>query len=341
MLNTHEALLRNRDSLSGQVALLGLSDAAALASLPCDGGLVQTDHFGIYGGWSALSRWQPVFGYSSEALAESAFDCVVVFMPKSRPELEMRLALAQHLAKAGGTLMLIGEKKEGISGGAKIFKTTLPQAFKTDSARHCQVWEGAAPEGAQAFRLDDWQQWHTIEASGTTVDVAGLPGIFSDGRLDDGTALLLSTFDKLPVGPVLDFACGAGVIGAWLASQVPNLRVDAVDVQSQAVACAEATFARLDDGVEARAWASDGLSDVEGRYQLLVSNPPFHAGIRTDTTMTESFIRSAAQHLEKGGELRLVANRFLPYLDWIRRYVGPCEILAEDRRFNVYRAYRR
>ena len=49
MLNTHEALLRNRDSLSGQVALLGLSDAAVLASLPCDGGLVQTDHFGIYG----------------------------------------------------------------------------------------------------------------------------------------------------------------------------------------------------------------------------------------------------------------------------------------------------
>lgn len=341
MLNTHEALLRNRDSLSGQVALLGLSDAAVLTSLPCDGGLVQTEHFGVYGGWSALTRWQPVFGYSSEALAESAFDCVVMFMPKSRPELEMRLALAKHLAKAGGTLMLIGEKKEGISGGAKIFTTELPQAFKSDSARHCQVWEAAAPEGAPAFRLDDWQSWHAIEAGDVSVEVAGLPGIFSDGRLDDGSALLLSTFDKLPTGTVLDFACGAGVVGAWLASQVPELKVDGVDVQSQAVVCAGETFTRLGNGVEARVWASDGLSEVEDRYQLLVSNPPFHTGIRADTSMTESFIRSAAKHLVKGGELRLVANRFLPYSDWIKRYVGPCEILGQDRRFNVYRAFRR
>ena len=47
--------------------------------------------------------------------------------------------------------------------------------------------------------------------------VVSLPGVFSHGRLDRGTALLLEHLDKLPSGHLLDFGCGAGVLGAALA----------------------------------------------------------------------------------------------------------------------------
>jgi 16S rRNA (guanine1207-N2)-methyltransferase len=126
------------------------------------------------------------------------------------------------------------------------------------------------------------------------------------------------------------------VVSGWLATRYPHLTVDAVDVQSQAVACTQWTLERA--GINGSVWPSDGFASVQKQYPLIVTNPPFHDGMRTDPTMAESFIRDAARHLSPGGELRLVANSFLPYMDVISRYIGHCEILSENNRFRVYRA---
>ena len=60
--------------------------------------------------------------------------------------------------------------------------------------------------------------WGTAESAGVSVEVAGLPGIFSHDGLDNGTRMLLETLEEQPVQAdrLLDFACGAGVIGAWI-----------------------------------------------------------------------------------------------------------------------------
>jgi 16S rRNA (guanine1207-N2)-methyltransferase len=49
-----------------------------------------------------------------------------------------------------------------------------------------------------------------------------LPGVFSHGRLDRGTELLLEHLDKLPSGHLLDFGCGAGVLGAAVKRRYPH-----------------------------------------------------------------------------------------------------------------------
>jgi len=112
-----------------------------------------------------------------------------------------------------------------------------------------------------------------------------------------------------------------------------------VDVQSQALLCARATYERA--GASGEILASDGLAEVDGVWSAIVTNPPFHAGVKTDTSMTENFLRDVARHLKSRGELRLVANTFLPYESMIKRFVGPVERLYEDRKFTVYRAIRR
>ncbi|MCW8867398.1 MAG: class I SAM-dependent methyltransferase, partial [Marinobacter sp.] len=145
-------------------------------------------------------------------------------------------------------------------------------------------------------------------------------------------------------GPVLDFACGAGVLGAWLhrwqeRQDLPRLTIDGIDVQSQAVICARATYER--NGVSGRIMASDGLPGIEGSWPVILSNPPFHSGVRTDLSMTERFLREVVRHLAPGGEVRLVANSFLPYEPLMKRCIGPVERLRENQRFTVYRAFRR
>lgn len=338
--NAHAALLRNLELLRGQVLFIGLSDAAVLAQVP-HSGQVLTDHYGVYQQLAGHPVWQPVYGYFGDETPLAAADTVVVFMPKAKAELALRLQAAAALVAPAGSLVLIGEKREGVASAVKQLQAISSQAYKVDSARHCQVWQGTPDAPGQPLKMEDWLEWHTVEVAGVSVEVAGLPGIFSAGRLDEGTRMLLDTLAAQPVrGPVLDFACGAGVIGAWLQANQPGdgLRVDGVDVQAQAVLCARETYRRA--GAEGHIEPGDGLAEVSGRYQTIVTNPPFHSGVRTDTSMTTRFLQQVAKHLKSGGELRLVANSFLPYQEQIDRHIGPSEVLARDNRFTVYRAKR-
>jgi 16S rRNA (guanine1207-N2)-methyltransferase len=142
---------------------------------------------------------------------------------------------------------------------------------------------------------------------------------------------------------LLDFACGAGVIGAWLqarqvAREEPIASVDGVDVQSQAVICARETYQR--NRATGTIYASDGLAGIDAIWSGIISNPPFHTGVKTDTSMTERFLQDLKRHLKPGGELRLVANSFLPYESLIKRHIGRVERLREDGGFTVYRVFR-
>ncbi|KPQ02495.1 methyltransferase [Marinobacter sp. HL-58] len=342
--NSHEALLKNRQSLNGRLAILGPVDTGLIAALTGTG-LVVTEHFGLWQQLGEIDGWRAAFGYDDPALEPAQADTVVVFLPKARAELALRLELARWLAAKGARLIMVGEKKEGVAGAAKQLQAVAPGAVKVDSARHSQVWQADDIQPLGEFDVRKWLQWHPVECAGIRFEVAGLPGIFSAGELDAGTAKLLDSLADVPLtqGPVLDFACGAGVIGTWLqlyrrSLGQPDIVVDGVDVQSQAVLCARSTYQHAAAGGVIT--ASDGLEQVNGKYAAVVSNPPFHTGIRTDTSMTGQFLRQVAEHLEPGGELRLVANSFLPYEELIRRHVGQVKAITGDKRFTVWSARR-
>lgn len=345
MPNSHEALLRNRHLLGGRVAIIGASSPALLAGLPM-GGLLVSEHAGHADALTGHNGWQVCFGYNPDEAYAGSFDTVVVFLPKARAELDLRLAFARWLAAAGARLILAGEKKEGIAGAVKQLKRDAPDSEKVDSARHCQVWCAEDIKPLEAFQLEKWVAWHTVVSGGISVEVAGLPGIFSQGQLDDGTRVLLETLASMPIkaDSILDFACGAGVIGAWLQALQgkqgqARAVVDGIDVQFQAVTCARATYERA--GATGAVTASDGLAGASDLWPAIITNPPFHTGVKVDTSIVENFLRDISRHLERRGELRLVANSFLPYESLIKRFIGPVERLSEGRRFTVYRAFRR
>ncbi|WP_339806660.1 class I SAM-dependent methyltransferase [uncultured Marinobacter sp.] len=339
LTNASQALLRNRDLLQGRVGFIGLTGPGLLAELSfSESPLVICEHAGTFARLQAADRCQPVFGYRADC--PGSLDTVVLFVPKAKAALTMQLALAASLLTRGGGLVVVGEKKEGIAGAVRQLQAIAPDASKQDSARHCQVWLAHPPQTGQPFVAEQWLSWHQAEVAGTDIPVADFPGIFSAGRLDEGTRRLLATLaEQPPRGAVLDFACGSGVIGAWLQTRYPDLGpVDGVDVQAQAIDCARQTYAR--NSASGELVASDGLPAELGYYRSIITNPPFHTGVRTDTSMTETFLRQVRAHLLPGGELRLVANRFLPYVSLLEEGVGPVRILAEDGRFVVYQARR-
>ena len=71
------------------------------------------------------------------------------------------------------------------------------------------------------------------------LDLATDAGVFSPGRLDPGTRLLLDSAPRPPAGgDLLDLGCGYGPIACVLATRAPGASVWAVDVNERALALA-------------------------------------------------------------------------------------------------------
>ena len=170
------------------------------------------------------------------------------------------------------------------------------------------------------------------------LDVVAHGATFSTSRLDRGTALLASCFDRLPdAATAIDLGCGSGILATLLARR--GVRVSAVDVAWSACDAARLTAAA--NGVEVDVRRRDGVAGWPQPVDLVVTNPPFHVRAAKDTSPTRELFTQVGGVLADGGELWCVYNAHLPYLPWLRRAVGPTEIIARDRAYVVARSTRR
>jgi 16S rRNA (guanine1207-N2)-methyltransferase len=102
-------------------------------------------------------------------------------------------------------------------------------------------------------------------------------GVFAQGRLDTGTAVLFRETEPPAGGSFLDLGCGYGVIGLALAATVPGARVWGVDVNERAVLLANENAARLGLADRYTATTPDRVpADVA--FDEIWSNPPIRVG---------------------------------------------------------------
>ena len=326
-----QVLLRNIELFDGNVLLAGLPADELLSELPDAQGW--SWHAGEY---QQLFQRFPERCIFSKQLPIVEYTAGVLFLPKSR---ELTEYLLQELAAKipSGLLFLVGEKRAGAERAAKQL-AAFGRTSKVDSARHCQLWRCQVNNKPEAPDLAAESKVFTVSSAGQSVQVQSVPGVFSHGRLDLGTKLLLENLEGLPAGHYLDFGCGAGVVGSFLKKRYPDAQVSMLDVDAFAVYSSQLTLAA--NQLEATTIAGDGIHAAPKQLAAIISNPPFHQGVHTQYETTESLLREAAEHLQPGGELRIVANSFLKYPPLIERYLGSCTVLAERDGFKVYRAIR-
>ncbi len=101
-------------------------------------------------------------------------------------------------------------------------------------------------------------------------------GVFSHGRLDAGTAVLLRAAPPPPAtGVGLDLGCGAGPLALTMALRSPGLEVWAVDVNQRARALCSANA--VANGVQVAVLDPEHVpADVA--FDLIWSNPPIRIG---------------------------------------------------------------
>ncbi|EPP6259953.1 16S rRNA (guanine(1207)-N(2))-methyltransferase RsmC [Cronobacter sakazakii] len=283
--------------------------------------------------WQVLSK--PMgdnarYGLVADAEIVADSDTLIYYWPKNKPEAQFQLMNLLSLLPVGTDVFVVGENRSGVRSAEAMLEAYCP-LNKVDSARRCGLYHGRL-EKQPEFNADGW--WGEYQVDDLTIKT--LPGVFSRDGLDVGSDLLLSTLSPHTKGKVLDVGCGAGVLAAVLASHSPKVRLTLCDVSAPAVEASRATLAA--NGFEGEVVASNVFSEIKGRFDMIISNPPFHDGMETSFEAAQTLIRSAVRHLNIGGELRLVANAFLPYPNVLDETFGNHEVLAQTGRFKVYRA---
>jgi 16S rRNA (guanine1207-N2)-methyltransferase len=267
----------------------------------------------------------------------------IVFVAKAKRLLEHMLALTACALPPGTPVIVAGAKRAGIKSSRSVVERLVGEVIVSESAHHASAFVAQTARDAATERdavLTRTERRYHATAWGACIEVVTLPGVFSEGRLDDGTAFLLQSIPPpLGVRTVLDWGCGAGVIGTFMRRVAPAA-VDFVDVSTMAVDATRRTL--YANGLAAdRVWLSDRMSDIDARYDLIVANPPFHAGRSIDCGVTRDFLAQAASRLNAGGRITVVANRFLNYLDVMQEYYDDAAVSATNRQFHVLQARRR
>ena len=177
-------------------------------------------------------------------------------------------------------------------------------------------------------------------AGSSLLDTLYGPSVFAQGKLDEGTRLLIEALQVQPADEALDIGCGAGYLGLHIARQASQGHVTMVDASLATVALAQRNI--TESGLpNINVLPSDGAQAVlSQRFDLVVTNPPFHQGGIQTTEIAERFIREAAHVLRPQGRFYLVANRFLKYEPTLKAHFNKVAEVGGNTRFKVLLALR-
>ena len=267
------------------------------------------------------------------------------------------LQVASYALKPGGRLYMVGARDRGVLSIAKrmqeyfgnVETLAISKGYRVVCSRNLfsgeKTWIPVPQTGFQQgvtcppdrvplhLNPPASDRQNVVDSSSPLVSL-----VFSDGKLDEGTRLLLEALEVRATDEALDIGCGAGFIGIHIARLANRGKVTMVDASLASIAVAERRVA--ESGLaNIRVLASDGAQAVlQQRFDLVVTNPPFHMGGIQTTEIAQRFIREAAQILKARGRFYLVANRFLKYEPALRVHFKTVDEIGGNTRYKVLRA---
>ena len=172
---------------------------------------------------------------------------------------------------------------------------------------------------------------------GVELDLTSGSGVFAQGRLDVGTAVLFRETEPPSAGRILDLGCGYGVIGLAIAATSESV-VTAIDVNERAVLLANDNAAALGLADRFRASTPDDVADG-ATYDEIWSNPPIRIG---KEALHELLLRWLPR-LVPGGRAVMVVGKHLgadSLQRWLTAQGYPTTRLASAKGFRVLESRR-
>jgi 23S rRNA (guanine1835-N2)-methyltransferase len=289
----------------------------------------------------SVAEPKPIGAFPIPTEFAKQFDLVVWRIPRTTAYLQQQTAFLQYVIDDATLVVAAGLDKylppttrDVLSQLGEV--STLPGAFKA----HAFVVHPNAPSDHVPIPFPITPRTEVPEFG---LDLLSGPNVFSSERLDLGTRVMLSAFDKLPnVSTVADLGCGNGVLGLAAMRALPHADVAFFDESSDAVAASEDNAEHVSGQGALSFYWSDGMHAYDGPlFDLVLCNPPFHQAGAVGDDLAWGMFQDAKTHLATDGELWVVGNRHLAYHIKLKRIFGNCDQLAAHPKFVVLRSVKR
>lgn len=277
-------------------------------------------------------------------------DVVLIKVPKTVALLEHQLHQLRPHLHSGSVVVGAGMTRHVHNSTIELFAsiigtTTTSLAVKKARLIHAEV-------ATTTPTSNPWPE--TLDFRGHSI--TSHAGVFSSGRVDQGTQMLVDVIDGLDAVPtdltedeaprglepdvVVDLGCGSGVLGLAYALSNPDAHMHFTDVSYLAIESARATWLQaFGDDREATFEVADRLESVSD-VALILNNPPFHEQHARGDEIAWRMFGDSYRALRPGGAILVVGNRHLGYHAKLKRRFRNCETVASNNKFVVLRSDR-
>ena len=271
--------------------------------------------------------------------AEPGYALVLVLPPRQRDEARALLARAVMAARPGGRVLVCASNNEGARSVQADLERLAGSADLMVKNKCRVLWSGPLHGAADPVLA---QAWVRLDAPRPIADgrYISRPGVFAWNRVDPASALLASLLPAGLAGHAADLGAGYGYLSAQLLERCAGITtLDVIEAERRALDLARVNLASFEARVALDFLWCDVMAGLERSYDVILTNPPFHAQRGVDRPdIGRRFVAVAAQALAGGGRLWLVANRHLPYEAELSRGFAAVRTVAQAHGFKVIEA---
>lgn len=254
-------------------------------------------------------------------------ECAVAIVVVPRAKALARSLIAQAAARAK-LVIVDGQKTDGVDSLFKDCRKRLGDLPSVPKDHGRIFWFAAT---------DAFTDWETPAVSKGDHGFYTTAGVFSDGAVDPGSALLISALPpKLPA-VMADFGAGWGYLSHAALQRDGIKSIALIEAEALSLECARLN---VTDPRATFHWADATTHRPERGYDGMIMNPPFHTGRSADPGLGRAFIAAAARALAPHGKLWMVANRHLPYEAALQDAFRNVEVVSMTNAFKVFHATR-
>jgi 16S rRNA (guanine1207-N2)-methyltransferase len=270
------------------------------------------------------------------------YPLVLVLPPRQRDEARALMSRAIDATSDGGRVVASISNNEGArSGEADLAR--LAGSLEVASKHKCRVfWTTLAHETIDQALLAEWRELDAVRPIGSGRFLSR-PGVFAWDRVDVASELLASHLPEGLAGHAADLGAGFGYLSAELLTHCPRLAaLDVYEAEARALDLARHNLASFASRTDIAFHWHDVTQGLKRKYDVIVTNPPFHAQRSLDRPdIGRRFISAGAQSLNSKGRLWLVANRHLPYETVLTQEFGHVRTVVQQHGFKIIEAVKR
>ncbi len=277
----------------------------------------------VHGFYPECAAWSGAGYPVTQDLPKVSVAIVVVPRAKALARAMVAAACAQ-----ADLIIIDGQKTDGVDSLFKACRKSLGDLPSITKGHGRIFWFAAT---------DAFADWAAPPPAQGAHGYFTTPGVFSDGAVDAGSALLAEALPQKLPARMADLGAGWGYLAAPVLARAGVASLDLIEAEMVSVNCAKLN---VSDPRVTFHWGDATQFTATTPYDGIVMNPPFHASRASDPGLGRAFIQAAARLLAPHGKLWMVANRHLPYEATVSECFRNVDIIGGNGAFKIFHATR-